>query len=213
MQSSKFSREPSLSESEEGGENEGSEKAKKALSLFDLTAMIHPKASAKASKAHSLSNGSAMVATESANEKQRKVNFVPDVKKFGFFHRQSKSSSGEQSTNKIYSISEEVSRQQAGEQREKVAKLEEKALVVSCGLNIQGLDETSTVVINKQAKNEILDSKLDQAASSSEEKKSKVQDADPPTPKDLPDNEQDFSSDSVVKQETIVKDNYMTTRL
>nr|XP_028568058.1 short transient receptor potential channel 4 isoform X3 [Podarcis muralis] len=207
LQSSKVSREESsLPESDEGNENGGDEKIKKRnLSLFDITSMIHPKAVARASEAHSHSNGSAMMTRVSSKEKQRKVNFVSDVKKFGFFHRQSKSA--EQRTS-IYSISEEVSRQQADE-CEKTPEMGVKALVVNCELNIRDLSESCTAGTHNQARNEALDSKVDEKVAASEMKKANL-----PTPKDSPDNEQDFSSsDSVVKQETIVQDNYLTTRL
>nr|XP_034953294.1 short transient receptor potential channel 4 isoform X1 [Zootoca vivipara] len=205
LQSSKVSREePSLPESDEGNENGGDEKIKKRnLSLFDITSMIHPKAVARSSEAHSHSNGSAMMTRVSSKEKQRRVNCVSDVKKFGFFHRQSKSA--EQRTS-IYSISEEVSRQQASEECEKAPEMGVKALVVNCELNIRDLHEVGT---HNQARNEALDSKVDEKVAASEMKKANL-----PTPKDSPDNEQDFSSsDSVVKQETIAQDNYLTTRL
>uniref|UniRef100_A0A8D0BC79 Transient receptor potential cation channel subfamily C member 4 n=1 Tax=Salvator merianae TaxID=96440 RepID=A0A8D0BC79_SALMN len=148
LQSSKISKEPSsLTESDEGSENGGNEKCKKKnLSLFDLTAMIHPKAVAQASEAHRQSNGSAMMAKELTKEKSKKVNFVTDVKKFGFFQKQSKSSFTEQNTNKIYSISEEVSRQQAKGQREKVSELENTASVMNFELN----KETCAAANDKQ---------------------------------------------------------------
>ncbi|CAI5796387.1 short transient receptor potential channel 4 isoform X1 [Podarcis lilfordi] len=208
LQSSKVSREESsLPESDEGNENGGDEKIKKRnLSLFDITSMIHPKAVARASEAHSHSNGSAMMTRVSSKEKQRKVNFVSDVKKFGLFHRQSKSA--EQRTS-IYSISEEVSRQQT-EECEKTPDMGVKALVVNCELNVRDLSESCTVGTHNQARNEALDSKVDEKVVAASE----IKKANLPTPKDSPDNEQDFSSsDSVVKQETIAQDNYLTTRL
>ncbi|XP_042311738.1 short transient receptor potential channel 4 isoform X2 [Sceloporus undulatus] len=215
LPSSKNSRESSsLPESDEGSENGGNEKViKKPLSLFDLTTMIHPRAVARASGAHSQSNGSAVRAPEATKEKQRKVNFVTDGKKFGFFHRQSKNSSTEHSTKKIYSISEEVSRQQAEEQSEKVTEMGEKTLVANCELNIQDLSEKYTAATKKQVKNDTLESTLDEKAAPSESKKATLQDSDLPIPKDLMDNEQDFNSDSVGKHETVVQDNYLTTRL
>ncbi|XP_061495249.1 short transient receptor potential channel 4 [Rhineura floridana] len=215
FQSSKISRETSsLPESDEGNKNGDEKVKKKTLSLFDVTTMIHPSAVARVSEAHSQSNGSAMITRECTKEKQKKVNFVTDVKKFGFFHRQSKNSCTEQRTNKIYSISEEVSHQQAEEQCEKDTELGVKVLVVNCELNMQGFSESCPVGANNQAKNECLDYKLDEKAVVSEMKKAVVQEPDLPTSKVLLDNEQDFSSStSVVKQETIFQDNYMTTRL
>ncbi|XP_066470733.1 short transient receptor potential channel 4 [Tiliqua scincoides] len=212
--SSKISRESSsLPESDEGSENGGNEKAKKKpLSLFDLTSMIHPKAVARAAESHNLSNGSVIMASECIKEKQKKVNFVTESKKFGFFHRQSKNSLTEQSTNKIYSISEEVSRKQTEEYHEKDTELEEKALVVNCEFNSQDLAEKGAVTTDKQAANETWDSKCDETASA-EMLKSQILHSDPPTPKDELDSEEDLSSDSSVKQETVIQGNYITTRL
>uniref|UniRef100_A0A670KBV4 Ion transport domain-containing protein n=1 Tax=Podarcis muralis TaxID=64176 RepID=A0A670KBV4_PODMU len=120
----------------------------------------------------------------------------------------SKVSREESSLTSIYSISEEVSRQQADE-CEKTPEMGVKALVVNCELNIRDLSESCTAGTHNQARNEALDSKVDEKVAASEMKKANL-----PTPKDSPDNEQDFSSsDSVVKQETIVQDNYLTTRL
>nr|XP_020669111.1 short transient receptor potential channel 4 isoform X1 [Pogona vitticeps] len=215
-QASKNSRESSsLPESDEGSDSGGNEKVKKKpLSLFDVTSMIHPRAVAKASRAHSQSNGSAMMLTESIKEKQKKVNFVADVKKFGFFHRQSKNSSNEHSANKIYSISEEVSRQQAEEQSEKDTELAEKTSVANCELNIQGLDKTCPVATNQHTKSETVESRLKEEAVPSEMQKTQVQDSDSPLPKDFLVTDQDISStDFIMKQETIIQDNYMTTRL
>lgn len=214
IQSSKISRESSsLPESDEGSENGGHEKAKKKpLSLFDLTSMIHPKAVARAAESHSLTNGSVIMASECSKEKQKKVNFVTESKKFGFFHRQSKKSTTEQNTNKIYSISEEVSRKQTEERREKDTELEEKASVVNCELNSQGLTEKGTVTTDKQALNETLDLKCGETASA-ETQKSHTPHSDPPTPKDVLDSEKNLSSDYSVKQETVIQGNYITTRL
>lgn len=171
--------------------------------------MIHPKAVAKAAGSHSLSNGSAIMASEHTKDRQKKVNFVTESKKFGFFHRQSKSNLTEPNTNKIYSISEEVSRKQAEERHEKDTELEEKALVVNCEFPSKGLMEEDTGTTDKHAKHETWD--LDETASS-DTQNSQVH-SDPPTPKDALDSEKEFSSDSSVKQETVMQGNYITTRL
>ncbi|XP_063150607.1 short transient receptor potential channel 4 isoform X1 [Candoia aspera] len=200
----------SLTESDEGSESGGNEKImKKNLSLFEITTMIHPRVMARPSEAHSQSNGSALMATESTKEKQKKVNFVADVKKFRLFHRQSKNSSTEHSTNKIYSISEEISRQQA-EEHKKVIELEDKPLAVNCELNKQGIGAECTVPSNKQVRNETLDSVLNKKAVPSDWKTTEVQDSDFPRENDLLNNEQDIS---IIKEETIIRNNYMTTRL
>lgn len=214
-QASKHSKEySSLAESAEGSESGGSEKVKKkSFSLFDVTTMIHPRAVARASRPHIQSNGSAMMVTESTKEKQKKVNFVTDIKKFGFFHKQSKNSSNEHSTNKIYSISEEVSRQQAEEQSEKDTGLREKTSIVNCELNIQSLNKMCLVSTNQQTDNETVESKLNEEAVTSEMQKTHVQNSDSPLPKDFLGGDQEISSTDFIMKQTIIQDNYMTTRL
>uniref|UniRef100_A0A8C4KCE3 Transient receptor potential cation channel subfamily C member 4 n=1 Tax=Dromaius novaehollandiae TaxID=8790 RepID=A0A8C4KCE3_DRONO len=70
----------SLSETEEKSENEGNKKGKKkTFSLFDITTMIHPRSATIASEAHNVSNGSAMMVSESTKEKQKRVNFDYDL--------------------------------------------------------------------------------------------------------------------------------------
>ncbi|KAM6471775.1 short transient receptor potential channel 4 isoform 2-T2 [Liasis olivaceus] len=211
LQHSKTSTEgSSLTESDEGSENGGNEKImKKNLSLFEITTMIHPRVVARASEAHSQSNGSAMMATESTKEKQKKVNFVADVKKFRLFHRQSKNNSTEHSTNKIYSISEEISRQQA-EEHKKVIELGDKSLAVNSELNKQDFNAKCTVHSNKQVRNETLDSVLNKKAAPSDWNSTEGQDSDFPRENDLLNNKQDIS---IIKEETIIQNNYMTTRL
>nr|XP_056704045.1 short transient receptor potential channel 4 [Euleptes europaea] len=215
LQSSKTGKDDdSLSEAAEGDETEGQEKVKRrTLSLFDITTMIHPRAAARASEAHILSNGSALKASEPPKEKQKKVNFVSDVKKFGFFHKQSKNISAEPSANPIYSISEEVSRQQMEEQLEEAKEVEEEELVVNCELNIHSPSEKSAAGAKARAETEASDSKLDEAPSSADTMNSTRQDSELLTPKDLLDKELDFSRDSAGKQETVEQDNYLTTRL
>lgn len=175
--------------------------------------MIHPKAAARVSEAHFLSNGSALMARESAKDKQKKVNFVADVKKFGFFHKQSKNVSAGQSANQIYSISEEVARQQMEEQSGETKGVEEEELVVNCELNIHSPGKKSTVAPEKQAKPKTLDLEPVEGASCADTKNSTRQDSELLTPKDLLDKELDFSTDPAGKQETVVQDNYITTRL
>uniref|UniRef100_A0ACB8FCH9 Uncharacterized protein n=1 Tax=Sphaerodactylus townsendi TaxID=933632 RepID=A0ACB8FCH9_9SAUR len=213
LQSSKMGKDDDcLPAATEGEKAEGQEKGKrKNLSLFEITTMIHPRAVARASDRHFLSNGSALMASESTKEKHKKVNFVTDEKKFGFFHKQSKNVSAQQSTNQIYSISEEVSRQQMEEQLEEVEQVEEEELVVNCEVNI---NRPSEVAVQQQARTEALDSKpKEEATSSTNVKAGTGQDCELLTPKDLLDQEFDFSRDSAGKQGTLVQDNYFTTRL
>ncbi|KAM6094763.1 short transient receptor potential channel 4 [Chlamydotis macqueenii] len=203
----------SLSENEENSESEENKKGKKkAFSLFDITTMIHPRSATIASEAHNVSNGSAMMMSESTKEKQKRVNFVTDIKNFGLFHRRSKTNSVEQSTNKIYTVSEEVSRQQAEEQCEKTAELEEGELTMNCELNIQSPDE-KCVLAESQNSSDSLDSQEEGSICASETEKMELQDSEPATPQDQLDKELDISFDCDGKQETIDRGDYVITRL
>ncbi|NXW07815.1 TRPC4 protein, partial [Fregetta grallaria] len=203
----------SLSENEENSEGEGNKKGKKkTFSLFDITTMIHPRSATIASEAHNVSNGSAMMVSESTKEKQKRVNFVTDIKNFGLFHRRSKTNSVEQSTNKIYTVSEEVSRQQAEEQCEKTAELEGGELTVNCELNIQSCDEKCELD-ESQNNGDSLDSQEEGTICASETEKMELQNSEPATPQDQLDKELDISIDCDGKQETIDQGDYVITRL
>ncbi|XP_074941884.1 short transient receptor potential channel 4 [Phalacrocorax aristotelis] len=203
----------SLSETEENSESEGNKKGKKkTFSLFDITTMIHPRSATMASEAHNVSNGSAMMVSESTKEKQKRVNFVTDIKNFGLFHRRSKTNSVEQSTNKIYTVSEEVSRQQAEEQCEKTAELEEGELTINCELNIQSPDE-KCVLAESQNNGDSSDSQGEGSICASEIEKMELQNSEPATPQDQLDKELDISIDCDGKQETIDQGDYVITRL
>ncbi|XP_050771416.1 short transient receptor potential channel 4 [Gymnogyps californianus] len=203
----------SLSENEENSESEGNKKGKKkTFSLFDITTMIHPRSATIASEAHNVSNGSAMMVPESTKEKQKRVNFVTDIKNFGLFHRRSKTNSVEQSTNKIYTVSEEVSRQQAEEQCEKTAELEEGELTMNCELNIQSPDE-KCVLAESQNSSDSSDSQEEGSICASEMEKMELQNSEPATPQDQLDKELDISIDCGGKQETIDQGDYVITRL
>ncbi|NWS51619.1 TRPC4 protein, partial [Chunga burmeisteri] len=201
----------SLSENEENSDNEGNKKGKKkTFSLFDITTMIHPRSATIASEAHNVSNGSAMMVSESTKEKQKRVNFVTDIKNFGLFHRRSKTNSVEQGTNKIYTVSEEVSRQQAEEQCEKTAELEEGELTMNCELDIQSPDE-KCVLAESQSNGDSSDSQEEGSICASEMEKMELQDSEPATPQD--ELELDISIDFDGKQETIDQGDYVITRL
>ncbi|KAM6383975.1 short transient receptor potential channel 4 [Alca torda] len=203
----------SLSENEENGESEGNKKGKKkTFSLFDITTMIHPRSGTIASEAHNVSNGSAMMVSESTKEKQKRVNFVSDIKNFGLFHRRSKTNSVEQSTNKIYTVSEEVSRQQAEEQCEKTAELEEGELTMNCELNVQSPDEKCALA-ESQNNGDSSDSQEEGSICASETEKTELQNSKPATPQDQLDKELDISIDCDGKQETIDQGDYVITRL
>ncbi|XP_072710773.1 short transient receptor potential channel 4 isoform X5 [Ciconia boyciana] len=202
----------SLSENEENIEGEGNKKGKKkTFSLFDITTMIHPRSATIASEAHNVSNGSAMMVSESTKEKQKRVNFVTDIKNFGLFHRRSKTNSVEQSTNKIYTVSEEVSRQQA-EQCEKTAELEEGELTMNCELNVQSPDE-KCVLAESRNNGDSSDSQEEGSTCASETEKMELQNSEPATPQDQLDKELDISIDCDGKQETIDQGDYVITRL
>ncbi|NXB68540.1 TRPC4 protein, partial [Struthidea cinerea] len=214
LQTAKMSKDTaSLSENEENSESEGNKKGKKKpFSLFDITTMIHPRSANIASEGHNVSNGSAMMVSESTQEKQKRVNFVTDIKNFGLFHRRSKTNSVEQSTNKIYTVSEEVSRQQAEELCEKTDELEEGELTMNCELNIQSPGK-KCVLAESQNNSESLDSQDEGSICVSETEKMGLQNSEPATPQDQLDKALDISIDSDGKQETVVQGDYVITRL
>ncbi|NWT26408.1 TRPC4 protein, partial [Cardinalis cardinalis] len=214
LQTGKMSKDTaSLSENEENSESEGNKKGKKKpFSLFDITTMIHPRSANIASEGHNVSNGSAMMVSESTQEKQKRVNFVTDIKNFGLFHRRSKTNSVEQSKNKIYTVSEEVSRQQAEEQCEKTDELEEGELSMNCELNFRNPDK-KCVLAESQNTSESLDSREEGSICPSEAEKMELQSSEPATPQDQLGKALDISIDSDGKQETIVQGDYVITRL
>ncbi|KAM4789788.1 LOW QUALITY PROTEIN: short transient receptor potential channel 4 [Cyanocitta cristata] len=208
LQTAKMSKDTaSLSENEENSESERNKKGKKKpFSLFDITTMIHPRSANIASEGHNVSNGSAMMVSE-YSEKQKRVNFVTDIKNFGLFHRRSKTNSVEQSTNKIYTVSEEV-RQQAEEQCEKT-DAEEGELTMNCELNIQSRQKCMLAVANNS---ESLDSQEEGSICVSETEKMELQNSEPATLQNQLDKALDISIDSD-EQETIVQGDYVITRL
>ncbi|NWJ07482.1 TRPC4 protein, partial [Crypturellus undulatus] len=214
LQNPKMNKEAaSLSETEEKSENEGNKKGKKkTFSLFDITTMIHPGSATLASEAHNVSNGSAMMVSESTKEKQKRVNFVTDIKNFGLFHRRSKTNSMEQSTNKIYTVSEEVSRQQAEEQCEKTAELEDEELTMNCELSIQSPDGKG-MLAESQNNTDSSDSQDEGSVCASETEKMELQSSEPATPQDQVDKELDINVDCDEKHETIDQGDYVITRL
>nr|XP_005482491.1 short transient receptor potential channel 4 isoform X1 [Zonotrichia albicollis] len=214
LQTGKMSKDTaSLSENEENSESEGNKKGKKKpFSLFDITTMIHPRSANIASEGHSVSNGSAMMVSETTQEKQKRVNFVTDIKNFGLFHRRSKTNSVEQSKNKIYTVSEEVSRQQAEEQCEKTDELEEGELIMNCELNFRNPGK-KCVLAESQNTSESLDSHEEGSICPSETEKMELQSSEPATPQDQLGKALDISIDSDGKQETIVQGDYVITRL
>ncbi|XP_010219923.1 PREDICTED: short transient receptor potential channel 4 [Tinamus guttatus] len=214
LQNPKMNKETaSLSETEEKSENEGNKKGKKkTFSLFDITTMIHPGSATLASEAHNVSNGSAMMVSDSTKEKQKRVNFVTDIKNFGLFHRRSKTNSMEQSTNKIYTVSEEVSRQQAEEQCEKTAELEDEELTMNCELSVQSPDGKG-MLAESQNNSDSSESQDEGSVCASETEKMELQSSEPATPQDQLDKELDINVDCDEKHETIDQGDYVITRL
>ncbi|XP_038617704.1 short transient receptor potential channel 4 isoform X1 [Tachyglossus aculeatus] len=217
LQPSKVVKEPlSPLAPEDRSDGGGGSKAanKKNFSLFDITSLIHPRSAAIASERHPISNGSALLGPETAKEKQKKVNFVTDIKHFGLFHRRSKLNSGEVQANKIYSVSEEVSRQQANQQREKNTQLEAEGLAVKCELRLAGLGEQSVPTDAKRDNPETVDLQVGEAPCTLEPEALMVKSSEPDTVKENLDQEGDSNKEADLKiSETVVHEDYVTTRL
>ncbi|XP_053564391.1 short transient receptor potential channel 4 [Bombina bombina] len=126
-------------EEKEKSKEKRSRTQKNPFSLFDITTMIHPKTAEIASdKKNTVINGSALLASEISKEKQKKTNF-------GLFHRHSKTNYPEHNSNKIYSVSEEVTNQETIDPKEKTFELKVKELEPNCELNINTLNEQCTL--------------------------------------------------------------------
>ncbi|KAM4702077.1 short transient receptor potential channel 4 [Discoglossus pictus] len=130
---------------------------KNTFSLFDITTMIHPKSAEIAlEKNNSVINGSALLGSETTKEKPKKIQFVKEIKNFGLFHRRSKTHYPEQSSNKIYSVSEEVSNQEKSDSGEKTFELDVKELEPNCELNVNVLNEQCSSTPSLPNKSECL---------------------------------------------------------
>ncbi|XP_012499281.1 PREDICTED: short transient receptor potential channel 4 isoform X6 [Propithecus coquereli] len=206
---------PNSADSDEKSDNEGTSKDKKKnFSLFDLTTLIHPRSAAIAAERHNISNGSALVVQEPPREKQRKVNFVTDIKNFGLFHRRSKQNAAEPSANQIFSVSEEVARQQATGPLERNIQLESRGLASRGDLSIPGLSEQCVLVDHRERNTDALGSQAGQRACSFESEKVVVEDTVPIIPKEKHAREEDSSIDYDVNlTDTVAHEDYVTTRL
>ncbi|KAM8919254.1 short transient receptor potential channel 4 isoform 1-T1 [Lycaon pictus] len=216
VQAAQASKEPSNSaDSDEKSDNEGSSKDKrKNFSLFDLTTLIHPRSAAIASERHNISNGSALVVQEPPREKQRKVNFVTDIKNFGLFHRRSKQNAAEQNANQIFSVSEEVTRQQAERPLERNIQLESRGLASRGDLNIPGLSEQCILVDHRERNTDCLGLQVGKRVCSFKSEKVVVEDTVPIIPKEKHAKEEDSSIDYDVNlTDTVTHEDYVTTRL
>ncbi|XP_029794458.1 short transient receptor potential channel 4 isoform X2 [Suricata suricatta] len=216
VQSAQATKESSNSaDSDEKSDNEGSSKDKKKnFSLFDLTTLIHPRSAAIACERHNISNGSALVVQEPPREKQRKVNFVTDIKNFGLFHRRSKQNAAEQNANPIFSVSEEVARQQAVRPLERNIQLESRGLASRGDLNIPGLSEQCILVDHRERNTDTLGLQVGKRVCSFKSEKVVVEDTVPIIPKEKHAKEEDSSIDYDVNlTDTVTHEDYVTTRL
>ncbi|XP_024611241.1 short transient receptor potential channel 4 isoform X6 [Neophocaena asiaeorientalis asiaeorientalis] len=202
-------------DSDEKSDNEGSSKDKKKnFSLFDLTTLIHPRSAAIASERHTISNGSALVVQEPPREKQRKVNFVTDIKNFGLFHRRSKQHAAEQNANQIFSVSEEVARQQAEAPLETNIQLESRGLASRGDLNIPGLSEQCILVDHRERNTDSLGLQVGKRVCSFKSEKVVVEDTVPIIPKEKHAKEEDCSVDYDANlTDMVTHEDYVTTRL
>ncbi|XP_006879600.1 PREDICTED: short transient receptor potential channel 4 isoform X6 [Elephantulus edwardii] len=204
-------------DSDERSDNEGSSRDKKKnFSLFDLTTLIHPRSAAIASERHNISNGSALVVQEPPREKQRRVNFVTDIKNFGLFHRRSKQNTAEQSTGHVFSVSEEVARHHHAEGGpfERSIQLESRTLGSRGDLNIPGLSEQCVLVDHRERTTDTLAQPGATRACSFESDKVVVEDTVPIIPKEKRGKEEDCSPDyDLSLTDTVTQDDYVTTRL
>uniref|UniRef100_A0A8C5UYL8 Transient receptor potential cation channel subfamily C member 4 n=1 Tax=Microcebus murinus TaxID=30608 RepID=A0A8C5UYL8_MICMU len=216
IQSANATKESSNSaDSDEKSDSEGTSKDKKKnFSLFDLTTLIHPRSAAIAAERHNISNGSALVVQEPPREKQRKVNFVTDIKNFGLFHRRSKQNAAEQNANQIFSVSEEVARQQAAGPLERNIQLEARGLASRGDLSIPGLSEQCVLVDHRERNTDALGLQAGKRACSFESEKVVVEDTVPIIPKEKHAKEEDSSIDyDVHLTDTVTHEDYVTTRL
>nr|AAF01469.1 receptor-activated cation channel TRP4 [Mus musculus] len=206
----------SSADSDEKSQSKGNGKDKrKNLSLFDLTTLIHPRSAAIASERHNLSNGSALVVQEPPREKQRKVNFVADIKNFGLFHRRSKQNAAEQNANQIFSVSEEITRQQAAGALERNIELESKGLASLGDRSIPGLNEQCVLVDHRERNTDTLGLQVGKRVCSTfKSEKVVVEDTVPIIPKEKHAHEEDSSIDyDLSPTDTAAHEDYVTTRL
>uniref|UniRef100_A0A2K5JWF9 Transient receptor ion channel domain-containing protein n=1 Tax=Colobus angolensis palliatus TaxID=336983 RepID=A0A2K5JWF9_COLAP len=216
IQSANASKEsPNSADSDEKSDNEGNSKDKKKnFSLFDLTTLIHPRSAAIASERHNISNGSALVVQEPPREKQRKVNFVTDIKNFGLFHRRSKQNAAEQNANQIFSVSEEVARQQAAGPLERNIQLESRGLASRADLSIPGLSEQCVLVDHRERNTDTLGLQVGKRVCPFKSEKVVVEDTVPIIPKEKHAKEEDSSIDYDLNlPDTVTQEDYVTTRL
>ncbi|XP_044141218.1 short transient receptor potential channel 4 [Bufo gargarizans] len=121
-----------------------SRKQESSLSFYDITTMIRPRlGDITTDKHNNVSNGSALLASKTAKEKQKKIQFAKDTKSFGLFHR-NKTTSTEQSSIKIYSVSEEILEPEISSPTQKTST-PIKSQELTSELNVNKLDEQCKV--------------------------------------------------------------------
>ncbi|XP_016064394.1 PREDICTED: short transient receptor potential channel 4 [Miniopterus natalensis] len=201
--------------SDEKSDNEGTSKDKKKnFSLFDLTTLIHPRSAAIAAERHNISNGSPPVVQERLREKQRKMNFVTDIKNFGLFYRRSKQNAAEQNANQIFSVSEEVACQQAEASLERNSQLESRGLASRGDLSIPGLSEQCILVDHRERNADSLGLQVGKIMCSFKSEKAVVEDTVPIIPKEKHAREEDSNTDyDAALINTVTHEDYVTTRL
>ncbi|XP_029458605.1 LOW QUALITY PROTEIN: short transient receptor potential channel 4 [Rhinatrema bivittatum] len=209
LQTPKVNKEPTFfRDPDETSENKGKGKVPKSnLSLFDITTLIHPRSTAiNSDRYNSVSNGSVRVASEPTKEKQKKIHFVKDMKHFGLFHRRSKSYNTDQSTNKIYSVSEEVASQEVENLGCKILNLEGAELFLNGELSIN----ECALANNDQQEKEDSDSQAPDSGSRAENQKETMrQDSD------MLEEQMgwELEINSGIETETVIQEDYVTTKL
>lgn len=151
---------------------------------------------------------------EPPREKQRKVNFVTDIKNFGLFHRRSKQNAAEQNANQIFSVSEEVARQQAAGPLERNIQLESRGLASRADLSIPGLSEQCVLVDHRERNTDTLGLQVGKRVCPFKSEKVVVEDTVPIIPKEKHAKEEDSSIDYDLNlPDTVTQEDYVTTRL
>lgn len=151
---------------------------------------------------------------EPPREKQRKVNFVTDIKNFGLFHRRSKQNAAEPNANQIFSVSEDVARHQAEGPLEKNIQLESRGLASRGDLSIPGLSEQCVLVDHRERNTDSLGLQVSKRMCSFKSEKVAVEDTVPIIPKEEHGKEEDSCTGyDVTLPDSATHDDYVTTRL
>ncbi|XP_069495499.1 short transient receptor potential channel 4 isoform X1 [Ambystoma mexicanum] len=200
-----------LPDEEEKPERRGKGKGlKNNLSLFDITTMIHPRSAAiAADRSNSVSNGSALAVPEAAKVK-RKSSFVKEIKNFGLFHRRSKSNYTDQTTNKIYSVSEEVASQEEKSPSNKRPQVEQAAP----NSEQSGKDHHEQCVPESAGKTTTGGPHLQSSDTGDTlEQEKETMPPEVVVTDDIPEKQINVNSDPDTNTEAVVPEHYVTTRL